>query len=184
MRCRCECAERLGSQRQRPANLSASRLYSLITGEPQSLSASGMVRDQLSCSKTSQIAAAIYDLRFARPPRTTASSCGSRPEGPKIIGATNLREPPRGNPRASLHRKPRHGEVSEWLKEHAWKACSREIVTWVRIPPSPPVLLFSLHAVSTFRFFVYLWRPLRSGKSMPSAPYVRLKLLLACGHPR
>ena len=27
-----------------------------------------------------------------------------------------------------------------WLKEHAWKACSREIVTWVRIPPSPPVL--------------------------------------------
>ena len=30
------------------------------------------------------------------------------------------------------------GEVSEWLKEHAWKACSREIVTWVRIPPSPP----------------------------------------------
>ncbi len=31
-----------------------------------------------------------------------------------------------------------HGEVSEWLKEHAWKACSREIVTWVRIPPSPP----------------------------------------------
>ncbi len=33
----------------------------------------------------------------------------------------------------------RRGEVSEWLKEHAWKACSREIVTWVRIPPSPPV---------------------------------------------
>ena len=31
-----------------------------------------------------------------------------------------------------------HGEVSEWLKEHAWKACSRAIVTWVRIPPSPP----------------------------------------------
>ncbi len=30
------------------------------------------------------------------------------------------------------------GEVSEWLKEHAWKACSREIATWVRIPPSPP----------------------------------------------
>ena len=28
--------------------------------------------------------------------------------------------------------------MSEWLKEHAWKACLREIVTWVRIPPSPP----------------------------------------------
>ncbi len=34
------------------------------------------------------------------------------------------------------------GEVSEWLKEHAWKACSRAIVTWVRIPPSPPAFSF------------------------------------------
>jgi hypothetical protein len=30
------------------------------------------------------------------------------------------------------------GGVSEWLKEHAWKACVREIVPWVRIPPPPP----------------------------------------------
>lgn len=30
-----------------------------------------------------------------------------------------------------------HGEVSERLKEHAWKACIRESVSWVRIPPSP-----------------------------------------------
>ena len=30
------------------------------------------------------------------------------------------------------------GEVAEWLKAHAWKACLRETVTWVRIPPSPP----------------------------------------------
>ncbi len=30
------------------------------------------------------------------------------------------------------------GEVSEWLKERAWKACLRATVTWVRIPPSPP----------------------------------------------
>jgi putative endonuclease len=30
------------------------------------------------------------------------------------------------------------GEVSERLKEHAWKACSRETGSWVRIPPSPP----------------------------------------------
>ena len=29
------------------------------------------------------------------------------------------------------------GEVSEWLKEHAWKACELETVPWVRIPPSP-----------------------------------------------
>src|SRR5262249_45106511 len=31
------------------------------------------------------------------------------------------------------------GEVAEWLKAHAWKACVRESVPWVRIPPSPPV---------------------------------------------
>ena len=29
------------------------------------------------------------------------------------------------------------GEVSEWLKEHAWKACVRAIVPRVRIPLSP-----------------------------------------------
>ena len=34
----------------------------------------------------------------------------------------------------------RSGEVSERLKEHAWKVCIREIVSWVRIPPSPPDL--------------------------------------------
>jgi hypothetical protein len=31
------------------------------------------------------------------------STCGYRPEGPKIIGATNLPESPVGNPQASLH---------------------------------------------------------------------------------
>jgi hypothetical protein len=30
------------------------------------------------------------------------------------------------------------GEVAEWLKAHAWKACLGETPTWVRIPPSPP----------------------------------------------
>src|SRR3984957_9495347 len=30
------------------------------------------------------------------------------------------------------------GEMSEWLKAHAWKACVRETVPWVRIPLSPP----------------------------------------------
>ena len=28
--------------------------------------------------------------------------------------------------------------MSEWLKEHAWKACVRATVPWVRIPSSPP----------------------------------------------
>ena len=30
------------------------------------------------------------------------------------------------------------GGVAEWLKAHAWKACGRETVSWVRIPPPPP----------------------------------------------
>ena len=36
--------------------------------------------------------------------------------------------------------KDAHGEVAEWLKAHAWKACIRETVSRVRIPLSPPVL--------------------------------------------
>ena len=32
------------------------------------------------------------------------------------------------------------GEVSEWLKEHAWKACVSATAPRVRIPPSPPDL--------------------------------------------
>ncbi len=31
------------------------------------------------------------------------------------------------------------GEMAEWLKAHAWKACLLERVTWVRIPLSPPL---------------------------------------------
>jgi hypothetical protein len=36
------------------------------------------------------------------------------------------------------------GEVSEWLKEHAWKVCIVETLSRVRIPPSP---LKSIHLV-------------------------------------
>ena len=32
------------------------------------------------------------------------------------------------------------GEVAEWLKAHAWKACGRESVSRVRISPSPPFI--------------------------------------------
>src|SRR5438105_14904380 len=34
------------------------------------------------------------------------------------------------------------GEMAEWLKAHAWKACLGETLTWVRIPLSPPDFLF------------------------------------------
>jgi hypothetical protein len=30
------------------------------------------------------------------------------------------------------------GGMAEWLKAHAWKACVRESVPWVRIPLPPP----------------------------------------------
>ena len=31
-----------------------------------------------------------------------------------------------------------NGEVAEWFKAHAWKACIGETLSWVRIPFSPP----------------------------------------------
>ena len=34
------------------------------------------------------------------------------------------------------------GEMAEWLKAHAWKACLGETLTWVRIPLSPPFHFF------------------------------------------
>ena len=30
------------------------------------------------------------------------------------------------------------GEMAEWFKAHAWKACKGETLSWVRIPFSPP----------------------------------------------
>ena len=31
-----------------------------------------------------------------------------------------------------------NGEMAEWFKAHAWKACIGETLSWVRIPFSPP----------------------------------------------
>ena len=45
--------------------------------------------------------------------------------------------------------------MAEWLKAHAWKACIRETVSWVRIPLPPPRICrccevtFSLDARAT-----------------------------------
>src|SRR3979490_2270580 len=36
------------------------------------------------------------------------------------------------------------GGMAEWLKAHAWKACVRETVPWVRIPLPPPAALTSI----------------------------------------
>lgn len=39
------------------------------------------------------------------------------------------------------------GEVSEWLKEHAWKVCIRLRVSRVRIPLSPRFIIMQSHDV-------------------------------------
>src|ERR1700694_2836640 len=39
------------------------------------------------------------------------------------------------------------GEMAEWLKAHAWKACVRETVPWVRIPLSPPLQCSPLYPI-------------------------------------
>src|ERR1700692_2121012 len=40
----------------------------------------------------------------------------------------------------SSHTSRGAGEMAEWLKAHAWKACLGETLTWVRIPLSPPCI--------------------------------------------
>ena len=60
------------------------------------------------------------------------------------------------------------GELSEWLKEHAWKACVRETVPRVRISHSPPLFLnLFLFQVGPQRFGLAQWslmNPVRSGR--------------------
>src|SRR5262245_19449614 len=47
--------------------------------------------------------------------------------------------------------------MAEWLKAHAWKACIRATVSWVRIPLPPP----SLKATSACVL----------GRNRPASPY-------------
>ncbi len=42
------------------------------------------------------------------------------------------------------------GEVAEWFKAHAWKVCVPLQVPWVRIPLSPPYMLYSGKVIYTF----------------------------------
>src|SRR5580692_10500492 len=43
------------------------------------------------------------------------------------------------------------GEMAEWLKAHAWKACLGETLTWVRIPLSPPSSPYNQRVVDDSR---------------------------------
>ena len=57
------------------------------------------------------------------------------------VGCGNSRHCGRGHlPKSSCpFKRVASGEMAEWLKAHAWKACVRETVPWVRIPLSPPM---------------------------------------------
>ena len=46
------------------------------------------------------------------------------------------------------------GEVAEWLKAHAWKACKGATLSWVRIPFSPPKTIFQLTSNSCHLHFL------------------------------
>src|SRR5690606_6882987 len=82
--------------------------------------------------------------RPVRVPCAPVSPCGL----PGLYCSEALRRPLHGegpNARVVLPGHPayqvtdhRRGEMSEWFKEHAWKACVGETLPWVRIPLSPP----------------------------------------------
>src|ERR1035438_1667544 len=52
--------------------------------------------------------------------------------------------------------KAQEGEMAEWLKAHAWKACLGETLTWVRIPLSPPALALKISGTSPEYFLSVL----------------------------
>ena len=91
--------------------------------------------------------------------RHASGDCSKRVKAQQIVERGRLRGSARFVPKspfslclpgtASILRGPQkvrgrvrrcgRGEVSEWLKEHAWKVCKRLIpASRVRIPPSPP----------------------------------------------
>src|SRR5215213_4786050 len=70
-------------------------------------------------------------------------SCGMRPEAAGFLGAAQapLQWLLPETWRLYCARQVPCGGVAEWLKAHAWKACIRETVSWVRIPLPPPLKL-------------------------------------------
>src|SRR6266478_1703620 len=74
------------------------------------------------------------------------------------------------------------GEMAEWLKAHAWKACVRETVPWVRIPLSPPFLRHSSPQYPIVRNYRKATEEFRDFALIPRAscsfsPWVRRRVL-------
>src|SRR5216683_7074385 len=63
----------------------------------------------------------------------------------------------------------RAGEMAEWLKAHAWKACLGETLTWVRIPLSPPETIKVLRPGNGLRISA-------RGSDAAKSPQVRIPL--------
>src|SRR5689334_9971932 len=63
------------------------------------------------------------------------------------------------------------GGVAEWFKAHAWKACIRETVSRVRIPPPPPLRLRLFNYFSHLTFWPEIYpRPYpRFSRQCPTA---------------
>src|SRR6185436_20005884 len=65
------------------------------------------------------------------------------------------------------------GEMTEWLKVHAWKACLGETLTWVRIPLSPPTMFSDLFMGLEPRAMRSCKpRQARKGATVPRPPHV------------
>ena len=82
----------------------------------------------------------------AQPDR--ASVCGTEGRGFESLRVYHLSPVPAGTGHLRAYDRskgfvPGWGEMSEWMKEHAWKACKWETVSGVRIPVSPPILRWS-----------------------------------------
>src|SRR5438105_13311425 len=55
-----------------------------------------------------------------------------------MLGRTGENRPGCHHPSPDYIAPASAGGMAEWLKAHAWKACIRETVSWVRIPLPPP----------------------------------------------
>ena len=62
----------------------------------------------------------------------------SRGSGTRMVPQAPGRAEPHGKLALRIPDRSRAGEMAEWLKAHAWKACIGETLSRVRIPLSPP----------------------------------------------
>ena len=84
------------------------------------------------------------DRRFIAPSHGCGRAARPAPNAKRNQYFREISAAGRGSPlqkSAAAFMRRRYGEMAEWLKAHAWKACVRETVPWVRIPLSPPANL-------------------------------------------